>query len=283
MQKIILLSFADKRYKKTLDRLKQQTEAFPFDECFFLTQADLSKSYRKSLETWKYRRGYGYWRWKFHLVNERLKKMEQDDILFYSDAGNYWNEKGIARFNEYINMLNDATDESCILVFEEPFLEKDWTKGDAFHYFGMDSNISVQMSLQIWGGAFAIRKTQQTEQFIRELDNIYQNHKELVTDRSSVINNFYGFREHRHDQSCFSLFMKQRPHITIGWQETNTLDLISWSNLESFPIQGRRLKEKDRSASGRIKHFLSLPYRIAMCQYLIHFEHFHFSMRIPRY
>ena len=53
MQKIILLSFADKRYKKSLDRLKQQTEAFPFDESFFLTQADLSKSYRKSLETWK--------------------------------------------------------------------------------------------------------------------------------------------------------------------------------------------------------------------------------------
>ena len=72
MQKIILLSFADKRYKKSLERLKRQTEAFPFDERHFLTQENLPKSFRKTLKTWKYRRGYGYWRWKFYIVRNLL-------------------------------------------------------------------------------------------------------------------------------------------------------------------------------------------------------------------
>lgn len=283
MQKIILLSFADKRYKKSLERLIRQTEAFPFDERHFLTQENLPKSFRKTLKTWKYRRGYGYWRWKFYIVRNLLNEMASNDVLFYSDAGNYWNEKGISRFNEYVNMLNEASDEGSILVFEEPFLEKDWTKGDIFRSFNLYNSEEVQMSLQIWSGAFAIRKTQFTMQIIKEIDDLYQNNMNLWTDRVSIINNLYGFQENRHDQSCFSLFIKLRPHITIGWQETNTLDLQDWSELEAFPIQGRRLKEKDWSVGRRIKHFLSMPYRIAMCQYLIHFEHFHFSMRIPRY
>ena len=86
MSKLILVSFADKRYRNSLARLEQQTKDFPFDERYFLTQDNcLTKEYWRSLKPWLYRRGFGFWNWKFRVVREYMNKIAEGDKLFFSD------------------------------------------------------------------------------------------------------------------------------------------------------------------------------------------------------
>ena len=63
MRKIVLLSFANTDYSDSLVRLKKETEAFPFDKRFFLTEKDLQPELRKKIHWFKHRRGY-----KCHLL-----------------------------------------------------------------------------------------------------------------------------------------------------------------------------------------------------------------------
>lgn len=87
MRKIILISFANTDFKKSLDRLEYSTRNFPFNERFFLTEKNLPKEFLKNLYYKRHRRGFGYWRWKSYLVNSYFRQLEENDILVYSDAG----------------------------------------------------------------------------------------------------------------------------------------------------------------------------------------------------
>lgn len=52
MSKLILVSFADYRYRKSLERLERQTAGFPFDERYVLTERTaLTKKVLETVET----------------------------------------------------------------------------------------------------------------------------------------------------------------------------------------------------------------------------------------
>lgn len=92
MNKLILVSFADKRYRNALNRLEKYTRSYPFTERYFHTQENcFTKTYWRYLKPWFYRRGYGYWDWKARLVKYYYEKASEGDIIVWSDAGVYWN------------------------------------------------------------------------------------------------------------------------------------------------------------------------------------------------
>lgn len=267
MNKLILLSFADKRYKKSLVRMEKQTRDFPFDERHFMTQDDvLPKSYWRNLKPWLYRRGYGFWAWKASIINCFLAKLDEGDVIFWSDAGLYWNytPQSLLRFNEYVQMLDDNND---IVVFEQNTIEQEWTKGDVLTALGVYDNKHICETSQLWGGFTIFRNTQRMRDFWRELEELYDLKKELITDKRSSVPNKIGFKEHRHDQSIFSVKVKMIPHATISADETH-VDDNDWSKLISSPVQGRRLKEQDRPKSEILKNKLMMPWRT--------FLHFYF-------
>lgn len=260
MSKLILVSFADKRYRNSLKRLEEQTKDFPFDERYFLTPDNcLSKDYWRNLKPWLYRRGYGYWSWKSSIVKDYLSRLNNGDFLFWSDAGIMWNAtpKSLLKFKEYINNLSKDND---ILVFGQPTIEKEWTKGDVFDALEVYNNDLICDSCQYWAGCFLIKKTKRTIDFIDRLTELCDLRKELVTDKRSTVPNKEGFKEHRHDQSLFSVLVKTYPHVAIPWQETQASD-GDWDKLKDYPIQARRLKEQDRPKSEIIKNKFMRPWR----------------------
>lgn len=277
MNKVVLLSFADKRYYRSLSRLKIDTESFRFDQCYFLSEKNLDKEFLRQINPQLYRRGFGYWAWKPYLIYKIFQTLDDGDILFYTDAGTYWNMHGQKRFYEYLEMLNHET--SGILAFQQPFLEKDWTKGDVFYKLdALDDGIV--MSLQLWGGTFALKKCSNSESFVSEWYNLCRKNFSLFTDEESNYPNYIGFQEHRHDQSLFSVLVKKRPHIEISWKEVVSLDCSNWDDLDTFPIQARRLKEKDRRFKEKLLWKLSVPYRFFIGLYLNNFKRFHFANKI---
>ena len=240
MRKIVLVSFADKRFSNSLKRLEENTRPFNFTERYFYTEKNaLNRDYWKHLKPWLYRRGYGYWSWKSSIVREHLSKLEENDILFWSDAGVYWNslETAINRFNEYIEMLDESGD---FLTFQQPTIEQEWTK--------------------LWAGCFCVKKTKESCELIDKWVELSDLKKELITDKRSRKTNKEGFYEHRHDQSIFSVLIKRIPHVQINWHEVQAPD-GNWNRKNMFPIQGRRIKEKESTMPYVFKNKLLRPWR----------------------
>lgn len=276
MSKLILVSFADNRYRNSLKRLENQTRDFPFDERYFLTEKNsLTKEYWRKLKPWLYRRGYGFWAWKSSILKEYLNKLDEGDMLFWSDAGLMWNSTptSLQKFDEYVKKLSGDND---ILVFNQPTVEQEWTKGDVLEALGVYNNEDICNSLQFLGGLFLIKKTARTLELIDKLIELCDLSKELITDKRSSVPNKVGFKEHRHDQSLFSVLVKTYPHVAIPWQETQVED-GDWSKLADHPIQARRLKEQDRPKSEVIKNKLMRPWRDFLGFYFTKIRHYEYS------
>ena len=275
MSKLILVSFADKRYRNSLKRLEQQTRNFPFDERYFLTQENcLSKKYWRSLKPWLYRRGYGFWAWKASIVKEYFARLDEGDLLFWSDAGLMWNynSKSLIKFKEYVRLLSDDSD---ILVFSQSLIEQVWTKGDVFAALNVYDDKRICETPQFLGGLFLIKKSKRTIELIDRWIELNDLKKELITDKRSTIPNKEGFKEHRHDQSIFSVLVKTYPHVEIPWQETQVED-EDWDKLMDYPIQARRLKELDRPKSEIIKNKLLRPWRDFLGFYFKRIRHYEY-------
>lgn len=269
--KSVFVSFADSRYKQALERIKKETEEFGFDERYFFTEKDLPKDFFKGFSPKIYRRGYGYWSWKPYIVKEMLSKLDDGDILVYSDAGTQWHVSGKQRFEEYMSMLSE---KSSILTFQQPFLVKDWTKGDAFNYICPDNWQEYAMQLQIWAGTFLVKKHNESVELFDKWYDIVKNHKDLITDKISITPNLKGFIEHRHDQSIFSLLVKRISHIEICWYEVETLCINGWNGREKYPLWAKR--DYALTIRDKIKRKLKSIYTYPIGLYLVFIKGFYF-------
>ena len=276
MRKIILLSFANTDYSDSLIRLRKETEVFPFDERVFLTEKDLKPELRKKIHWFKHRRGYGYWCWKGFIIYNQLQKMDDDDILVYSDAGNVFNDNGMPRFLEYIKMLDDSA--SGILAFQGMYKERVYTKADLFEYLNVKSGDYIMESNQYWAGCILLKKNNITLALSKQWYDISLYHYDLVTDKRSKVPNYDGFIENRHDQSVFSLLAKKNHSIILNTDEFMAVD-NDWNKLSDKPIHARRARYSDQSLKKKIKRFLLRPLILVIRWYIIIFENM--DMRRP--
>ena len=207
----IFLTFGNQKYYNSLNRIKNEALSFNiFDKILIYNDLNLKNDFS---DFWQSHenfitnnpRGYGYWIWKSYLVLKTLETMNENDILVYADAGCSLNNHGINRLNEYFEIVKNSN--YGILSFELGFLEKIYTKMDAFHELKMDKNQYLN-SKQIMATIFILKKCNHTIKLINEWYKfvcIYH----LVDDSESNSKNDENFIEHRHDQSIFSLIRKK--------------------------------------------------------------------------
>lgn len=278
IKKVVLVSFGDHRYRNALKRLETYTEKFPFTERHFCDETNtFSKSYWRKLKPWFYRRGFGYWQWKADIVKFFYDKMDEGDIIVYSDCGIVWNPStnALIRFNEYLQMLSSTTP---ILAFQEPYIEREWTKGDLLKAVNVYDDDSICGSLQLWTGCFILLKCKITDAFLKDWIPLNDLSKELITDKRSIVPNKIGFKEHRHDQSTFSVVAKKYPHITISWCETNSRD-GNWNKLADYPVHAHRTKEINRPKSVVLKNKLLKPWRLFLNFYFRKIRNYEFIVK----
>lgn len=272
MSKVIFLSFANSVYVPSLRRLEEQIRKCSLiDEFHFLTEKDLDRSFRKDFHPYIYRRGYGYWKWKSYLVKQQFDKMQEGDILVYSDAGCDYNANAELRFKEYLNIVR--LHESGMLVFEDKFLERQFTKGDVFQFLiGGNTFLPISDSYQRLGGMWVMRKCANTIDLVEKWCDTCMNHFDLITDKASVSPNYPEFIENRHDQSVFSILTKQHNAYALPPSE------LEKSNYSNVPFLPTRNKVKSRWTDIRRK--LMLPYRYMIGIYLMKVKGFYFKGRI---
>jgi hypothetical protein len=170
----------------------------------------------------KNRKGEGFWLWKQYIVREVLSHIEDGDLLFYADAGCAINPNGRKRFFEWMAVCEDKSSIS----FRMHHLEKYWTKKSVARLMNCET-AEIMNSGQIMGGIFGIKKNKYTVDLVQEWLEICSL-EWTIDDSVQGIKNDPQFKEHRHDQSVFSLLRKRERCYAIS-DETYPAD-GKWNN-----------------------------------------------------
>ena len=146
------------------------------------------------------KRGYGYWIWKHKVIIEKYNTMEMNDILVYSDSGNTINSLNI----KMVNYINTLINKTGILLFPINHKEGDWSKMDVIKTIVKEDINNVINNYQTMGGLMMFRKCTNTTMYLQEVAK-YSIQYNLINDSISKLPNIKNFKEHRYDQSIFSL------------------------------------------------------------------------------
>jgi hypothetical protein len=202
-----------------------------YDGIYIYDEHSLDKAFYEHFKDKFKLRGFGYWCYKPQIILQTFEKMNEGDILQYTDIGCHLNESGIGRLNEYFEIAGKEN----IVVFEmNHYTEKQWTKADILDYFGVRCVESIYQS-QIMGGVFFLKKCPKSLDFVKKWRQVFYDDFSLIDDSPSKSRNFPEFIENRHDQSVFSILAKLN----------NAYRLSSWeveTRQRYFPILATRDK-----------------------------------------
>jgi len=190
-------------------------------------------------------RGFGYWLWKPYLTKKRLSEIAEGDILVYMDAGCIFNPDGIPRLFQYVDMVNNHPtgtlgflhNKEWTLDRPEGLLEEEFTKRDMFDWFYPDGDYEFARNrTQMIGGIFMIRKCPTSVSLVDKWYNACQNY-DILRDEPNIGPKLPKFREHRHDQSAWSIIRHDAGSILIDnevyfggkWQSQEALKYPFWA------------------------------------------------------
>jgi hypothetical protein len=148
------------------------------------------------------RRGYGYWLWKSYIIKKTMETMKDEDILLYLDCGC---EIDI-REKEYLFDCFEKV-KSDKIILSSTYIEKMWNKMDLILHLNMLDDKYLNKS-QHQGGVILFLVCSETRKLVDEWYDISCNYH-MIDDTPSISKNLDCFREHRHDQSIFSLLTKK--------------------------------------------------------------------------
>ena len=198
---IYLITFSDVNYIQSAIKLRDSALQNGVDTFVLYTRMWLRSKfifYLNKRKIFTAKRGAGYFAWKPFIILDMLKKITENDILIYSDAG-------IKITHDLKPLVNKCIKEEIMIFSNEPFFNREWTKRECFLVMNCDNGY-YHDSPQVMGGFLIIRKTEFTIKFINEWLSFCLI-EDAVTDEYDPHQKLSEFKEHRHDQSILSLLV----------------------------------------------------------------------------
>jgi hypothetical protein len=146
-------------------------------------------------------RGYGYWLWKPYIIQKTMQTLQDGDILLYLDGGCEIDIRKKANMEIMFKMVQQ---DLIIGTYAHP--EKCWTKKDLLLLLDMDVTEHLETN-QHQAGALLFYICPETRDLVKAWYNIGCNYH-MIDDSPSFHPEHPEFREHRWDQSIFSLLTK---------------------------------------------------------------------------
>lgn len=175
----------------------------PYGKC------DIDKKFlNKHKDILSQRTGAGYWLWKPYIILDAILNDCQDqDFLFYSDAGAEW----ISLVDPLCRIM-ESENIDILLFHTDPVPgneERMCTKRDAFILMDCDGD-KYTRGLPLHAGFQMYRKSFVSIAFIEKY-LLYCCDPRILTDQPNEcgFDNYHGFKFHRHDQSVLSLLAKK--------------------------------------------------------------------------
>ena len=215
----LLVNFATKNFEKAQQfNAKTALEVGGFDEVFN-AHPDLIDNHFKETnkDILNQTKGAGFWLWKPYFIQKSLERLQNGDLLMYTDAASHF----IQSASPLLNL--PARYQQDIIPFELELPEGAWTKRDAFFYMEADQ-YGYEKSRQFLASFMVIRKSAFSVQFIKKY-LAYCCNQNILTDleNNCGLPNYPEYEAHRHDQSIFSLLCKK--HGLRGFRDPS-----QWGN-----------------------------------------------------
>lgn len=220
---VISITYGDEKYSRSKKFNCRMALKMGADKAIAFGPEDISEEFKKkNSKIWSQSRGGGYWIWKPYIINQMLESMSEDDYLIYTDAGSVF-----IKPIEYLIKAMDA-ENTDIMVFSLRLLEKHYTKRDAFVLMDCDEAIYTD-TYQILGGYIVLKKTVKTMELMQNFLRYVQDER-IVTDQPNCLGkeNYPGFVENRHDQTCLSLLCKKYGILPFRDPSQYGLDVELW-------------------------------------------------------
>ncbi|EED87604.1 predicted protein [Thalassiosira pseudonana CCMP1335] len=232
-------TYADERFVKSKRRILQEAnETGWFKTVQGLGPEDLSESFRNRFrEILELKRGGGYWIWKYAVIEQTLKEMEDGDFLVYLDAGSSINKGGELRFRDYLEMVDES--EYDMICIQLRFPEHRWTTKHVFDAFNVTkSDTGIYYTGQYEGGTLLMQKGPHLMKWLSKVNEVLTKDAWLITDKyNNKAREFDNqFKEGRHDQSISSVSRKQIGCVRLDSSESHTSD-------DDKPFHVTRIKE----------------------------------------
>jgi hypothetical protein len=181
-------------------------------------------------------RGFGYWLWKPYIILKELEKMSYGDILVYFDCGNEINYHARDEFRRLIDSIGDK--QLIATNSWQPI--KSWTKKDLLVNLNMDNEETFKHR-QHQAGVVMYIKNDTIMNFVKEWYSLCEDYHN-IDDSPSNIQNYPEFKEHRHDQSVFSLLSIKYNLINTDFDPTYFENWNDYSLVRSRPVLTARNK-----------------------------------------
>jgi len=165
-----------------------------------------------------------------------MENVPEDDLVCYADIGCTFNPQGFLNFEGYKTIASDFGS----LCFDLGHLERAYTKMDTYLKIFPDAMEHLNTG-QRCATTFFLKNTKENRDIVEEIKQIcVEDDHYYITDAPSTEPNHSEFREHRHDQSVFSLISKKYKFYCIPDQ---TYWAPDWNNTgRDYPIWATRNK-----------------------------------------
>ena len=153
----------------------------------------------------KNKRGFGYWLWKPFIILQTFNLAKNGDTILYLDSGceiNYKNTTKINNLKNYLNIIKNYK-----IIGTTTCKEKEWNKMDLILHLNLLDDKYLETP-QRCGGTNLFYVCDETRKIVQEWYNLACNYH-FIDDSPSQNQNYNCFKEHRHDQSIFSLLLKK--------------------------------------------------------------------------
>ena len=252
MSTVILINYANDLFR-TSQKINSKTgkKIGLFNKVISYNPTDIDDDFKhKNAKILNQKRGNGYWLWKPYFIKKALKDLNWGDYLFYCDSGSYF----ISSIQKIVALSQKNVQD--VIPFELTHLESEWTKRDAFVLMNCDS-ANYYNTNQRLASFILIKKTELSMKFVDEWINFAQDER-ILTDIDSKCNfeNYPNFKDHRHDQSIFSLLSKKygfKPYRDPSQFGNELKELYSDSDYEQIIVHNRK---RNLSIKVRIKKYL---------------------------
>ena len=210
-KKFITFGAGGKHYIKAGNRLLNQAKKTElFDEYKLYTDIDL----KNDKDFWEKhgdfiidnKKGFGYWLWKPYIIKKTMEFMNDGDILLYLDGGLDldFRKKNIIK-QKFKIVKDDKIIGTYVKKINGP--EKRWCKMDLIKHMDILDKKYLN-TVQRQGGTIMFLVCENTRNLVNEWYDIVC-HYDLLNDTPSKNKNLKCFKQHRHDQSIFSLLTKK--------------------------------------------------------------------------
>lgn len=191
---------AANRLLKQVNDLNLFDKTMAFTSEYLKNDKDFWNIHKNFIE--KNKRGYGYWLWKPYIIKKMMEQMNDNDILLYLDCGCEIDIRGKDFLIEYFDIVKK---DYIIGTYAQK--EKLWNKMDLILELDMNNDIFLE-SIQRQAGVVLYLVCEKTRKLVNEWYQIACNYH-MIDDSPSINKNYDVFKEHRHDQSIFSLLTKK--------------------------------------------------------------------------